>query len=631
LKNLIQILEKYWGYKNFRPVQDQIISSVLAGKDTFGLMPTGGGKSICFQIPTLANDGLCLVISPLIALMKDQVAQLEKRGIKAIALTGAIHYSDLQVLLDNCQYGKYKFLYISPERLEQDGLLERLQHLPISLIAIDEAHCVSQWGHDFRPSYLKIKKLKTIFPTTPFLALTASATPIVQKEILDLLGLTNPSVFTKSFERANLAYFVISTEDKLYKIQQILTKNVEPAIIYVRSRKACHEYASNLEALGLKTTFYHAGLSVKEKEVNMQSWMENKKQVIVATSAFGMGIDKPDVKSVIHVQLPENMEGYYQEAGRAGRNGARAFAIMLTSPSDIQVAKTQFITVLADTPFLKDVYIKLCNYFQISHGEVIPEEFSFNFNQFIHQYSFPSIKTYNALQFLDKQGIISLSQEYSQKTQIQFLVESKEIIRYISLNPSDESIISTILRMYPGIFELKTNINTAFIASKVGIEEITITNLLSKLDQLQLLSYNFQRNESKLSFLVIRDDNRTINAISKHLEKQNLFKKEQLQSVIDYVTISRCKNNLILEYFGEIKKQDCGICSFCVSKKNNTINREELQKNIITILKKQATSSKKLVEQLNIQEKEVIFAIQNLIENSIIFVNNKNEYAVLKK
>ncbi len=348
----LQILEKYWQYKAFRPVQEDIIQSVLDGSDTFGLMPTGGGKSLCFQVPTMVQQGLCLVISPLVALMKDQVNNLQSRGIKAIALTGTIKSDELINLLDNCEFGNYKFLYLSPERLEQDWVLDRLKTLPISLIAIDEAHCVSQWGHDFRPSYLKIKNLKSYFSKTPFIALTASATPEVKEDIMALLGLENPKIFQQSFARNNLGYFIIYAEDKMYKLNQILQKNQQSAIIYVRNRKNCHEYATQLEALGHKTTIYHAGLPVKEKEANMNAWMQDQKTVMIATSAFGMGIDKPNVKTVVHVNLPENLESYYQEAGRAGRNGEKSFAILISSPSDIIMAKGQFIAILPDTNFL---------------------------------------------------------------------------------------------------------------------------------------------------------------------------------------------------------------------------------------------------------------------------------------
>ena len=629
MQRALKILQKYWHYDSFRPVQDNIIQSVLEGNDTFGLMPTGGGKSLCFQVPAMVNDGLCLVISPLVALMKDQVNNLQSRDIKAIALTGAIKADELINLLDNCQFGNYKFLYLSPERLEQDWVLDRIKALPISLIAIDEAHCVSQWGHDFRPSYLKIKNLKSHFNKIPFVALTASATPQVKDDIIVLLGLEDAKVFQQSFARDNLGYFVIPAEDKIYKLNQILQKNPESAIIYVRNRKNCHEYASHLSVLGHKTTFYHAGLSVKEKEKNMNSWMLDEKIVMIATSAFGMGIDKPNVKTVIHINLPENLESYYQEAGRAGRNGEKAFAILISSPSDIIMAESQFIAVLPDTIFLKDVFVKLCNYFRIAYGEGINEEFSFNLNQFCSHYKLPILKTYNALQFLDRQSIISLSQEFSEKAQVQFLIESKEVIRYISLNPDDEPIVSTILRTYPGIFDLQTNINTDFIAKKASTTEANVLGLLEKLQKMEIIAYFSQKNESKITFLEVREDDRTINRVSKHLEKQNLVKKNQLESVVNYVSNKdTCKSKLLLQYFGETITNDCGVCSYCTNKKKIIYNSEEIRNKIIQLLTENSMNSRTLIETLHIEESEILKTLKQLLEHNMIDINTKNQYII---
>ena len=413
-----ETLKKYWNHEAFRSSQDEIILSVLAGKDTFGLMPTGGGKSICFQVPAMMMDGICLVISPLIALMKDQVANLQKRDIKAMAIVGGVSTDDLLILLDNCLHGNFKFLYMSPERLQNDFVLERLKNLPINLIAIDEAHCVSQWGHDFRPAYLKINLLKEHFEKVPFLVLTASATKRVKDDIIVQLKLDKPAVFEKSFARPNIAYMVFEVEDKTFRIEQILKKNPESSIIYVRNRKACLDISTQLQSLGFSATYYHGGLSIKEKDKNMQAWMTETAQVIVATNAFGMGIDKANVRTIIHVQIPENIENYYQEAGRAGRNGEKAFAVLLTSQSDKIHSSQQFLGSLPDKIFLKEMYIKLCNYFRIGINEGLDVEFSFNLNQFCARYNFPILKTFNAMQFLDNQGIISLSQGFSEKVSL---------------------------------------------------------------------------------------------------------------------------------------------------------------------------------------------------------------------
>ncbi len=631
MQKALQILNKYWHYSSFRPIQDDIIQSVLEGNDTFGLLPTGGGKSLCFQVPAMVHDGLCLVVSPLIALMKDQVNQLQNRNIKAIALTGTIKPDELIVLLDNCEFGNYKFLYLSPERLDQDWVLERIKSLPISLIAIDEAHCVSQWGHDFRPSYLKIKNLKEYFPKIPFIALTASATPQVKEDIVMLLGLDQPKVFQKSFARHNLGYFIIPVEDKLFKINQILKKNPEPTIIYVRNRKSCHEITEQLNALGHKTTFYHGGLPTKQKETNMNSWMIDQTPVMIATSAFGMGIDKPNVKTVIHINLPENLESYYQEAGRAGRNGEKAFAILLRAPSDVIQAERQFLSILPDTQFLKLVFIKLCNYFKIAYGEGIYEEFMFNLNQFCSYYKLPVLKVYNSLQFLDRQSIISLSQEFSEKAQVQFLIPSKEVIRYMSLNPNDDEIMTTILRTYPGIFDVQTNINTTFIAKKSNSSEEKVLNLLSKLKKLDNISYQSQQNESRVTFLEVREDDKTINRVSKHLEKQNLVKQNQLKSVIQFVSDNKnCKNKKLLAYFGETTKIDCGICSYCISKKTVRINQPELKIKIQNALSKKAMTSRQLIEVLNIDEFEILKTLKLMLENNIIIINTTNQYILIQ-
>lgn len=630
MQKALEILQKHWNYNTFRPVQEDIIASVLEGNDTFGLMPTGGGKSLCFQVPTMVNKGICLVISPLVALMKDQVNQLQNRNIKAMSLTGSMRFEETMISLDNCQFGNYKFLYLSPERLQQDLVLERLKLLPISLIAIDEAHCVSQWGHDFRPAYLKIKNLKVDFPTIPFIALTASATAEVQKDIINLLDLHKPKIFQQSFARKNLGYFVIPTEDKMYKLKQILHKNPNPAIIYVRNRKFCHEYAEKLNQLGFKATFYHGGLLAKEKEKNMDSWMHETNSIMVATNAFGMGIDKPNVKTVIHINLPENLESYYQESGRAGRNGANAFAIILHSPSDSINVKRQFLEVLPDKIFLKEVYIKLCNYFKIAFGEGSSEEFSFNLNNFCNHYSFPVLKTFNCLQFLDQQSIISFSSAPSEKIQVQFLVESKEVIRYISLNPSEESVITAVLRTYPGIYDFSANINALFLAKKSEASENKVIQILKKMHQKQLIHLNLKHDESKITFLTVREDDNTINWISKHLTNRNVVKQQQLESVLDYVSDQKkCKSKFILDYFGEKNNENCGICSVCVSKIKSKISPDLIQESVITFLKGKDMTSRELVEHLKISEEEMISILSLMLENNKITINTKNQFTLL--
>ncbi|WP_396139489.1 ATP-dependent DNA helicase RecQ [Flavobacterium sp.] len=631
MNKALEILQKYWKHDAFREPQEEIIASVLDGKDTFALMPTGGGKSICFQVPAMMQEGICLVISPLIALMRDQVENLQNKGIKAIALTGGIYHDDIIDLMDNCQFGNYKFLYLSPERLQNDWILERIKNLPINLIAIDEAHCVSQWGHDFRPAYLKIVQLKEYFPKVPFLALTASATSRVKEDIIAQLKLGNPQIFTKSFYRANIAYMVFETEDKLYLLQQILQKNPEPSIIYVTNRKSCLETVHQLESHGFTATYYHGGLTAKEKEKHMKLWMEEKVQVIVATNAFGMGIDKANVKTIIHLHLPQNLENYYQEAGRAGRDGEKAFAILLNNPTDILHAEAQFLGVLPDKAFLNLVFAKLCSFFQIAYGEGIDEQFSFNLNQFCAKYNLPILKTYNALQFLDRQGVINLSQEFSEKVSIQFIIPSKELIRYMSLNPNDEEIILTVLRTYPGIYDMQTAFNSTLIAKKSNSTEKQVLSLLQKLNEKQVIDLIAKNNDATITFNEVREDERTINRVSKHLEAQNKLKTEQLQAVLYYSTETKsCKQKLLMQYFGETITTECGICSYCISKNKKKQNPETISEKIIALLKMQDFNSRDIQKLTKLPKDDVIFALQNLLESDIISIKSNNLYSLKK-
>ena len=631
MQNPTEILKKYWQHDSFRTPQESIIKTVLDGKDALAIMPTGGGKSICFQVPALLMDGICLVISPLIALMKNQIDNLQQRNIKAIALTGSISVDEINDLLDNCQYGNYKFLYLSPERLQNDWILARIKNLPINLIAIDEAHCVSQWGHDFRPAYLKISSLKDDFPAVPFLALTATANKRVKNEIIKELNLDNPTIFEKSFARENLAYIVIETEDKFNKMIQILKKNPQSSIVYVRNRKSCIDISQQLNSQGISATYYHGGLSDKDKQKNMQLWMSDALQVMVATNAFGMGIDKPNVKTVIHIQLPDNMENYYQEAGRAGRDGNKAYAVLLTHQSDIIRAKKQFIDVLPDKVFLTEMYIKLCNFLQIAYGEGIYEDFQFNINQFCIRYNFPVLKTYNALQFLDRQGVLSINQQYSEKISLQFIIDSKELLRYMSLNLNDEVVILTILRLYPGIYDTKTAINLSLISKKSNVDEAKILLILQKLKDKEIIEYNAKSNDATIIFNEIREDKLTINRVSKHLENQNKLKTEQLDNVLQYVNNHQnCRTNLILEYFDEKPTTNCGICSNCLTIIKTTKPDNALHEKIIALLKIQDLDSREIEKLLKINSQNLIFALKNLLDKNQIQVLNNNKYSLYK-
>lgn len=631
MNEALQLLKKYWNHDNFRGLQAEIIENVLDQKDTFAQLPTGGGKSICYQIPALLQDGLTIVISPLVSLIKDQVENLKSKGIKVIGLTGGISSDEVSNLLDNCQYGNYKLLYLSPERLQSDWILERLKNLPIDLIAVDEAHCISQWGNDFRPAYLKITNLKTHFPKTPILALTASATPQVKRDIISILKLENVSVFEKSFDRANIAYMVFEVEDKLHRMVQILNKNPEPSIIYVRNRKSCIEISRQLQQSGIAATYYHGGLSTIEKNKNMTLWTSEKVQVIVATNAFGMGIDKGNVKTVIHIQLPDSMESYYQEAGRSGRNGQKAFAVLLNSPSDYLQAEGQFLAVLPDKAFLTTVYKKLNSYFKIGYGEGIDESFTFNLNEFCAQYQFPTLKTFNAIQFLDRQGVVTLSQEFSQKITVQFLIPSKEVIRYMSLNPHQEETIVTILRTYPGIYEIPATLNLVLIAKKAQTTQEVVLGILEQLQKKEIISYKANGNDSTIIFNEVREDERTINRVSKFLSIQNDLKTKQLHSVLKYVTNKDvCKSKLILNYFGEEKKENCGICSYCITLKKQPVKVVSVTNLIISALENIAMDSRSLEKVTGQSSDQVIFALQELLEHNVVEILPNNQYRLKK-
>ena len=628
MSNSLEILQKYWNHSSFRTPQEEIIASVLDGKDTFALLPTGGGKSVCFQIPALILDGICLVISPLVALMKDQVQNLKDKNIKAIALTGGISFEETNILLDNCAFGNYKFLYLSPERLQMDWVLEKIKTLKINLIAIDEAHCVSQWGHDFRPSYLKLNVLKTEFPKTPFIALTASATERVQRDIVEHLQLDNPTFFSKSFERKNLAYMVYHVEDKMHLIAQILQKNPQPSIIYVRNRNLCTKISSDLALLNFNATYYHGGLSPKEKSNNMQLWMEEKTQVMVATNAFGMGIDKANVKTVIHINIPENLENYYQEVGRAGRNGEKAFGILLTNKGDIETNKSMFTANIFDKSYLSHVYLKLVSFFRIAYGEGTDEEFLFNINQFCQKYDLPISKTYNALQFLDRQGILNLSQEFNSKLSLQFLIESKELIRYMSLNKKEEPIISSLIRTYSGIYDSETEINITKIAQKSEVSETTVLEILTKLQEREIIKLKAINNDSKITFNEYRDDERTINRVAKFLKNQNEQKEEQFNKMLDFIEQNECKSKLLLNYFGEKVIENCKICSYCISKNKKQDNSKTVTNLILELLSKSNLSSRELQKNSSFSKDEIIFALQNLLENDQIQINTNNTYSL---
>ncbi|WP_323787885.1 RecQ family ATP-dependent DNA helicase [Psychroserpens sp.] len=625
----INILERYWNHTAFRPLQEEIINAVLDNEDTFVLLPTGGGKSICFQIPALIKDGICIVVSPLVALMKDQVKNLKDKGIKAMAITSGISYNELDTLLDNCIYGNYKFLYLSPERLQQDIVQHRIQQMNVNLIAVDEAHCISQWGNDFRPAYKNITVLRELQPSVNVIALTATAKPKVIDETIAELDFIAPKIFRASFSRPNIAYNVVYSEDKLYDLERFLNAYKGASIIYVRSRKLSVEIHEQLEKLGFSSTFFHGGIPTKDKQERLDQWMNNQKEIMVATTAFGMGIDKPDVKTVVHINLPESLESYYQEAGRAGRNGDNAYAIILTNKSDEQRLKSQFINTLPSIDLIKLVYRKLCNYFQISYGEGEFSSHQFNFNTFCKTYDFKSTQTFNALQILDRNSIIKLSQQFNYKTTLQFIITSTSLFTYLERHKHVELIVKSILRTYGGIFEHSLAINLSLIADKTSTTEKQIIAILQQLHKDEVVDFNFSNTDSEIVFLQPREDDKTINRIVTIVEQQHDLKRLQVNAVLDYIeNDSVCKQLQLLNYFGEASVETCGKCTVCLTNLDgsNSTDLMTIQKQIVTLLTHQNLNSRQLAEELPYKDTEIFEVLKLLLEHQLIVTTSSNTY-----
>lgn len=577
------ILKEYWGYNDFRGIQRDIIDSISSGKDTLGLMPTGGGKSITFQVPALASKGVCIVITPLIALMKDQVSHLRKKGIKAYAIYGSMQRSEIVSILDNAVLGGVTLLYVSPERLSSELFLIKLKHMDVSFITVDEAHCISQWGYDFRPSYLSIRSIRDIKPKAPVLALTATATPATVDDIQDKLGFKKKNVFKMSFERKNLAYIVRNTENKQEEMVHILNSVNGSAIVYVYSRQKTKEVAEYLEKRGINATFYHAGLEHSTRDERQTMWQEDKVRVMVATNAFGMGIDKPDVRLVIHIDCPDSIEAYFQEAGRGGRDGEKAYAVMLYNNRDKVVLSQRVSDNFPDKDYIKKVYEHLAYFFQIAVGSGYGHTFEFNIGKFCKNFKHFPIRLEAALKILEKAGYIEYNGNGNERTRLMFLVERDELYKLNELDEKQNSVIIATLRCYSGLFSNYALVDEGLIAQKAGIDKNEVYCILKDLNKKRLVSFIPEKNVPRIKYTQNRVDNDEIR-ISKDVYdiRKELFKC-RIEAIIQYAEDNYlCRSRQLLKYFGENKSDNCNQCDVCISNRKLTAEDKEEMKDIRT-------------------------------------------------
>ena len=570
------LLKQYWGYDDFRGIQREIIESIGDGNDTLGLMPTGGGKSITFQVPALAMNGVCIVITPLIALMKDQVDNLLRRGIKAAAIYSGLTHEEIIITLENCIFGDVKLLYVSPERLSSDLFQKKLRHMRVSFITVDEAHCISQWGYDFRPSYLEIVSIRKLLPNVPVLALTATATPQVVQDIQNKLtretiqaNNTSPSgfnVFKMSFERKNLIYVVRQAADKREQLIHILNSLQGTAIVYARSRQRTKEVAEMLNNAGISATFYHAGLDSSVKDERQQAWQEGKIRVMVATNAFGMGIDKPDVRLVIHIDCPDSIEAYFQEAGRAGRDGFKAYAVLLYNASDKRKLEKRISDTFPSKDYIRQVYEHLAFFYQIGVGSGYNHTFEFNIDKFCHAFRHFPLQVDSALKILSRAGYIEYTEEQDNQARLMFTVSRGELYRLENNTPDEEKVITTLLRNYGGLFTDYHYIDEGFLASQTALQPQQIYQILKGLGQRRILHFIPQKKTPYIRYTQRREDKEYLIFPTEIYEERLLQFRQRIAAVIRYATDDRiCRSRQLLSYFGETDNHDCGMCDVCLS------------------------------------------------------------------
>ena len=615
------VLKHYWGFERFRPVQLDIIKSVLSGRDTLALLPTGGGKSICFQVPTLCMEGICLVVSPLIALMKDQVENLKSRGIKAAAIYSGMTLEEIDLVLDNCMYGAYKFLYLSPERLLSEKLLNRISRMQVCLISVDEAHCISQWGYDFRPPYLEISKVRELHPKVPVLALTASATPDVGTDIMARLAFKNSAVFQKSFTRKNLSYHIYAPEDKNLKMISLLKQTKGSAIVYTRNRKRTQLLAQVLIEEGIASTYYHAGLGSALRTQRQDEWKSNKIRVMVSTNAFGMGIDKPDVQFVIHMDLPDDLESYYQEAGRAGRNEQPAFAVLLYNQTDLHNLKGKSDLQFPTLEEIRKTYKALCNYLQVPLGGGMQVSYDFDMASFINAFDLNPLKTVSIIRTLEAEGFISVTEGVYLPSKIHFCVSPTELYRFQVANPIYDKLLKAILRSAEGAFEDFVKISESDLADRTSIMYQEVVRMLEFMAKEGLLKYSPRKDAPQMVFCIPREAPEYLNINIKSYKERKLRFEKRVDAMMGYVTNnSRCRSSLLVSYFGEIVESNCGRCDICM--RGNTpshTNMESIKTKIIDILRNGPRDPQALMDFFPTVQNEILTdAMSQLVDMSIL-------------